>query len=150
MQEGNKKLAVQIVIFLVVFAVAFLGTKYVMSSLTSTESIVEATSMKLNKKCPMMLSRDLRLDSTDAMAVEGKAGLLYICTLINEDVNTENYNSELIAKEIELAAQKDFESNPDMEKARERDATIYYVCKDKNGNSVLGFEINSQKNNPKK
>lgn len=35
MEQGNKKLYTQIVIFVVVFAIAFLGTKYVMSQLKS-------------------------------------------------------------------------------------------------------------------
>lgn len=35
MEKGNKKLYTQIVVFIVVFAAAFLGTKYVMSELKS-------------------------------------------------------------------------------------------------------------------
>ncbi len=35
MEPGNKKLLTQIVLFIVVFAIAFLGTKYVMSQLKS-------------------------------------------------------------------------------------------------------------------
>jgi len=38
MENGNKKLYTQIVIFIVIFAIAFLGTRYVMSELKSTAS----------------------------------------------------------------------------------------------------------------
>ncbi len=150
MEEGKKKIVVQVAIFVVTFAVAFFGTKYVMSGATSTQSVLEKTSKKMNKKCPMMLTSDIRLDYTDAMAVEGKGGMLYVCTLINEDVKDKNFNADLVAKETKLAAQKDFDSNPDLEKIRKRSVTVYYECKDKNGISLLGFEIYGVKNNAKK
>lgn len=35
MEKGNKKLLVQVLIFIVVFAIAFFGTKYVMSQFKS-------------------------------------------------------------------------------------------------------------------
>ncbi|MGL2966650.1 hypothetical protein [Flavobacterium sp. XGLA_31] len=35
MEEGNKKKIVQVILFIVTFAVAFFGTKYVMSRLKS-------------------------------------------------------------------------------------------------------------------
>lgn len=35
MEKGNKKLYVQIAIFVVVFTIAFLGTRYIMSELKS-------------------------------------------------------------------------------------------------------------------
>jgi len=35
MDQGNKKLVNQVVIFIVVFAIAFLGTRYVMKQLKS-------------------------------------------------------------------------------------------------------------------
>lgn len=38
MEKGNKKLYVQIAIFVVVFAMAFLGTRYVMSEFKSKAS----------------------------------------------------------------------------------------------------------------
>jgi DNA-binding transcriptional regulator of glucitol operon len=41
MDQNNKKLLKQVLIFIVVFAIAFLGTKYVMSSFNSKESTVK-------------------------------------------------------------------------------------------------------------
>lgn len=38
MEQGNKKLLGQVVLFIVVFAVAFFGTKYVMSQFKSKAS----------------------------------------------------------------------------------------------------------------
>ncbi|WP_154669979.1 hypothetical protein [Flavobacterium silvisoli] len=45
MEKDNKKIGVQVLIFVVVFAIAFLGTKYVMSQLKSnkTKEIKEST-----------------------------------------------------------------------------------------------------------
>ncbi len=150
MSKDNNKLSIQIIIFIVIFAIAFLGTKYVMSSLTSTENILEEVSKEMNVKCPMMLNPDIRLEYTDVMAVQGKYGLLYVCTLINEDVSDKKFDPELVGKKTKLAAQKDFESNPEMKKARKRDVTIYYVCYDKNKKNLVGFEITGQKNNTNK
>jgi hypothetical protein len=125
----------------VTFAIAFFGTQYVMSSLSSTESILEHASKEINKKCPVMLNSEIRLNSTNVMSVDKKAGLLYVCTLINEDVKDKNFNPEVVERNTKLAAQKDFETNADLEKVREKDVTIYYECKDKNGTSILGFEV---------
>jgi flagellar basal body-associated protein FliL len=145
MEEGKKKIVIQVAIFVVVFAIAFFGTKYVMSGLTSTESILEATSKEMNQKCPMMLTPEIRLDSTDANIMKGKASMLYVCTLINVDLQDKNFNPDVAEKKTKLAAQKDYESNPYMEKARERNVIIYYVCYDKRKTDILGFEITETK-----
>jgi len=150
MQQGNKKLIIQLIIFVVAFAIAFFGTKYVMAKFTSTKSIVEKTSEKLNKKCPLLLAPNIRLDHTDANSVKGQPGLVFVCTLTNEEVKAENFNPSLVEQNTKAVAQKDYDTNPVLEKAKERDVTIYYVCKDKNGVSLLGFEIPGQNNNPKK
>lgn len=39
MEQGNKKLFTQIMIFIVVFAVAFLGTKYIMAQFKAKPSV---------------------------------------------------------------------------------------------------------------
>jgi hypothetical protein len=39
MEKGNKKLMVQVIIFVVVFVVGFLGTKYVMTQFKSNGNV---------------------------------------------------------------------------------------------------------------
>ncbi len=145
MEESSKKNLIQGVIFIVVFVVAFFATKYVISCMISAEDVVKEISEKINKKCPLMLNSELRLDNTDFNPFQGKAGLVYVCTLINEDKNSEKINFLSLDKKTKLAAQKEYNSNPELEYLRDNDLIIYYVCYDKNKASLFGYEITNQK-----
>lgn len=145
MEKGNKKKLVQGVMYIIIFVFVFFATKYMISYRTSTEDVVKEISNKMNKKCPLMLNSDVRLDKVDFISVQERVGLVYVCTLIYEDINTINNNCFLLDKKTKLVAQKDYNSNPEIEYLRENNLIIYYVCYDKNKSNLFGFEITNQK-----
>jgi|JFJP01.1.fsa_nt_gi hypothetical protein len=142
----NKKVIFKTIFFVTVFSIVLFTTKHLISSITSTEEVIKEISSKLNSKCPVMINSEIRLDEIDEFAVQNNFGLLYVCTLINEDKDCKEFNALLLDKKTKFAAQKDYDSNPELEYLRENDLTIYYVCYDKNKHNLLGFEITNQKN----
>ena len=145
MVTTNKKLLFKGILFVVIFSIAFFATKYIISYLISAEEVVKEISSKINSKCPLMINSDIRLDKTDVISVQNNFGLVYVCTLINEDEKNEKFNPTLVDKETKLAAKKDYDLNPELEYLRKEDLIIYYVCYDKNKKNLLGFEVYNSK-----
>lgn len=146
----NKKILFKTIFFVITFSIVFFATKHITSYLTSTEGVLKEVSSKLNSKCPYMINSEIRLDKTNVISFQNNFGLVYVCTLINEDKSYEKSNLLLLDQKTKFVAQKNYDSNPELEYLRENDLTIYYVCYDKNNLNLLGFEINNQKNITKK
>ena len=142
MEEGNKKKTFQLLIFILTFVVAFIGTKYVMSTFNSTKSKLEKASLEINKKCPIMLDKETRLESTNV--IQNKM-ILYNCTLINNTREDLNFDAEIISNKFELKAQRILDTNPDMKEFREQEIILCYNYKDKKGVNLFGFTVTSSK-----
>jgi len=110
MEEGKKKIVTQVVLFIVVFAVAFFGTKYVMSGLKSGNPELEKAVAEMNKDCPKAIDSETRLDSANTF----ENTFQYNYTLINFTKGDPKLDLESIKKGIQASAQENLEVNPTM------------------------------------
>ena len=140
MQEGNKKLVIQVVIFVVVFAIAFLGTKYVMSSFKSADSELKKEASKLNKDCPKLIDAATRLDSASTFDNTFE----YHYSLVNFSKGDPNLDVEGVKQMIRSSAQENFENNPEMKSFREKKVSLKYSYKDKAGKDIFDFTIKAK------
>ncbi len=137
MEEGRKKIVKQVVIFVVTFAVAFFGTKYVMSSFNSGNSELEKAVTEINKECPKLIDNETRLDS--ATSVDNT--FQYNYTLVNFSKGDPTVDIESAKKAIRASAQNNFDTNPAMKNFREKDVSLKYSYKDKTGKDLFDFTI---------
>ena len=137
MQEGNRKLVVQVVIFVVAFAIAFFGTKYVMSSFKSSDSELEKAVVKMNKGCPKVIDAETRLDRASTF----DNTLQYHYSWFNFSEGDPNLEMEEVEKRIRNSAQENFDSNPGMKRLREKNVSLKYSYKDKTGKDLFDFTI---------
>ncbi len=143
MENTKKKTtAVQIIIFVVSFAIAFFVARYFLSKDDNTPNamLVEA-SKEMNQDMPKMLDVETRLDST---SVENTT-LNYHYTLVNfpkdsSEVDFENVKSKMMKK-----AQTNLDTNPVMKEYRENDISLHYIFLDKNKNEVFDYTVKHQK-----
>jgi len=141
MEDGQKKLVSQIVLFIVVFAIAFFGTKYVMSALKSENSELKKAVAELNKDCPKVIDSETRLDSASTFDNTFE----YHFTLINFSKVDPKLNIESVKKEIQYSAQKNYDTNPAMAGFREKDVLLKYSYKDKAGKALFDFTVKTNK-----
>ena len=98
MPENNKKLVNQIVLFVVVFAIAFFGTKYVVASFKAENSKLKKEALELNRRGPQLIDSETRLDSTTAwrLALNNldprsyNTGSFYSSSNVTENSSTHN------------------------------------------------------------
>ncbi len=137
MQEGNKKLVVQVVIFVVAFAIAFFGTRYVMSNFKSADSELKKEALKLNKDCPKLIDKETRLDSANTF----DSTFEYHFSLINFSKGDANLDVDGVKKMIRASAQENFDTNPEMKSFRDKNVSLKYSYKDKTGKDLFDFTI---------
>lgn len=136
-QKNNRIL--QIVLFVVVFAVAFFGTQYLMKPSIGKE--LEKVAAELNQKCPMQVDPDTRLDK--AGYAEPKT-IQYHYTILPADkdslADTAEPKNFLIKQ-----AQDNLDQAPGMKLFREKDVTLQYFYHDKNGKPLFDFAVHPTK-----
>jgi flagellar biosynthesis/type III secretory pathway M-ring protein FliF/YscJ len=137
MEQGKKKIVVQVVIFIVAFALAFFGTKYVMSSFKSSNPELEKAVTEMNKQCPQVIDNETRLDSASTF----DNTFQYNYTLINFAKGDPKLDVETVKKAIRASAQENFDVNPAMKTFREKDVSLKYNYKDKTGKDIFDFTI---------
>ncbi len=92
-------------------------------------------SAEINKKCPMVVDKDTRLDNT--LVLSNKT-IQYNYTLVN--LEKEETDIEVLEKEFIPLLLKDVKTNPGLKIFRDRDVTLSYYYKDKNGDFILNFK----------
>ena len=142
MEAGNKKLAIQVVLFVVVFAMAFLGTKYVVSGFNSADGHLKKTAAEMNKECPKLIDAETRLDSTSA----GDNIFEYHYSLVNFLKGDPNLDVARVKNGIRQSAQENFDANPELKEFREQKVSLKYSYKDKAGKDLFDFTIKSNNN----
>jgi hypothetical protein len=137
MPENNKKLVNQIVLFVVVFAIAFFGTKYVVASFKADNSKLKKVALELNRRGPQLIDSETRLDSTTASGDT----LQYHYTLVNLSTKDTTVNLQEAKEYIKKQAQTNFDTNAQMKELRTMKAKLKYEYKDKNNLPVFNFTI---------
>jgi hypothetical protein len=141
MQENNKKLFNQVLLFIGVFALAFFGTKFVVSSFGGAHNHLKQVALELNKRSPQLVDSETRLDSS---TVSGDT-LVYHYTLVNLTKNDTTVNLAAAKGFITKQAQSNFDSNAQMKDLRAMKVKLKYDYKDKNNQPLFNFTISSKK-----
>lgn len=102
---------------------------------TATEKFLKLTVVEMNKKCPMMVDKVTRLDSTNTQGTT----LNYYYTLLNADKSMGDFSKA----EQPIAAQilSQVKTNPQMKGFRDNDVTLGYNYMDKNGNHLFEIKV---------
>ena len=98
-------------------------------------NFLQEVSTEINKKCPMVVDKDTRLDNT---VVLSNKTIQYNYTLVN--LEKENTDVELLKEQFTPLLLKDVKTNPGLKTFRDRDVTLSYYYKDKNGDFILNFK----------
>lgn len=133
--KNNRILAV--ILFIVVFAIAFFGTKYLFSG-NSDEAELKKIAAEVNKSCPMTINSETRLDNTEVI---GKAKIQYNYTLLKIAEGDTIINFPILKKTLQEQSQQNFDTNPQMEHFRVKDISMKYYYKDMNGKYLFDFTI---------
>ena len=83
----------------------------------------------------MVVDKDTRLDNT---VVLSNKTIQYNYTLVN--LEKENTDVELLKEQFTPLLLKDVKTNPGLKTFRDRDVTLSYYYKDKNGDFILNFK----------
>lgn len=141
MQENNKKLGSQVLLFVVVFAIAFFGTKYAVAAFSGANNKLKKIALELNRRGPQLVDAETRLDSTTAAGDT----LRYHYTLVNRTSKDTAVNLVRAKEYITKQAQTNFDTNAQMSDLRAMKAKLKYEYKDKNGQPLFNFTIAANK-----
>ena len=128
-----QKKIVGIVFFVVAFAMAFrlLGTFMT----PSVEARLEKVVVMLNKKCPMVEDKLIRVDKTSVS--EGRT-LVYHCTAL--EVPKEELDAQWLEETKEMVTSR-VRASEDMQLLLKAGVSLKYVYHAENGRTVGGFRI---------
>lgn len=93
-------------------------------------------SEEINKKCPMIIDKDTKLNNT---VVLSNKTIQYNYTLVN--LEKENTDVEVLEKEFTPLLLKDVKTNPGLKPFRDRGVTLSYYYKDKNGDFIMNYKV---------
>lgn len=97
---------------------------------------LQKVSDDINKKCPMTVNKDTRLDNT--LVLSGNT-IQYNYTLVNFEIGTEDI--KLIEKNFTDMILNDVRTNPGLKIFRDKNITMSYYYKDKNSVFVLNYKV---------
>jgi len=141
MDNTKKNRIFAAVLFIVVFAIAFFGTKYLFSG-NSNQAELKKIATEVNKSCPMVINSETRLDST---SVVDKSVIQYNYSLLKIADGDTIINFPILKKTLKEQSQNNFDTNPQMEYFREKKITLRYHYKDMNGKYLFDFAIDPKK-----
>jgi hypothetical protein len=113
----------------------WLARKYGIKAPSVDRNLLSA-SAEMNKRCPIFIDKDTRLDST--AAGPGKR-LTYHYSLVNftvEQIQIEHFLSVLTPQIM-----NNVRTNPDMKEYRRHKITLVYSYKDKDGKFITNIEV---------
>ena len=138
---AKKKLIFQIILFGVIFLIAFFGTKIVLKAIKSPNQELIETAEKLNKKCPKMIDKATRLDSVTAY----DKTMNYYYSLINIEQSAQTEAMTSIKAFLNKNAQSNLDTTPQMDYYRKNKISLHYFYKNKQGTKLFEFTIKPQK-----
>lgn len=100
------------------------------------DALLKDTSNELNKKLPIMIDKETRLDATIPAP---KRTFIYRYTLVN--ILGKDYNSKLLKSKIRPVALQNYKTNPSMKAFRDLSVNLKYQYFDKKGAFLMDFDI---------
>lgn len=142
MEKKSTKISpLQIVIFVISFAVAYFAVDFFFSKNDSTANAMLVTvSNEMNKTMPKMLDAETRLDST---SVDNET-LNYHYTLVNVSKESAKNFTE-VKERMKVEAQENLDTNAAMKDYRENDISLHYIFTDKEKNPVFNYTVKHDK-----
>lgn len=119
-------------ILIVILIVAVTRFSHALFKRQSYEKLLLDTSVAFNKKCPLMVDSETRLDKTKAGP--GKMFTFYY-TLINHTPDASNTKTWIDRYKPSIL--NNVRNNPGLEILRKNKVTFYYTFNDKNGKPVM-------------
>ena len=104
----------------------------------STQQVLENAATSLNKKLPMMVDSETRLDNVEA-GPDGSKTLIYEYTLPN--ATKDNLDVPVLEKLLRPQVIKNYKTRTEMRSFRDADVHLDYRYKDKNGVLVMDLDI---------
>ena len=143
MEKKSSKISpLQIVVFIVSFAVAYFAVDYFFSRNEATPNEMLVTvSKEMNKTMPKMVDVETRLDST---SVENST-LNYHYTLVNVVKDSTEIDLDEVKNTMKSRAQMNIDTNEAMKDYRENDLSLQYIFVDKEQNKVFDYTVKHQK-----
>ena len=143
MEKKSSKISpLQIVVFIVSFAVAYFAVDYFFSRNEATPNEMLVTvSKEMNKTMPKMVDAETRLDST---SVENST-LNYHYTLVNVIKDSTEIDLDEVKNTMKSRAQMNIDTNEAMKDYRENDISLQYIFVDKEQNKVFDYTVKHQK-----
>ena len=141
MTSQKSKTALKIITItasIIVMALAGIFGKSVVNYIFGTsDEIIESQLLKMsneiNKKCPLMVDPETRLDKTGAY----RKRIYYYYTLVNYDIS--DVDVKYLIYKVKPALLNKIKTNPDMKFLRDHKVTFIYNYRDKSG---INIEIN--------
>ena len=141
-KKSNKISPLQIVVFIVSFAVAYFAVDYFLSRNEVTpNSMLVTVSKEMNKTMPKMVDAETRLDSTSVK----DSTLNYHYTLVNLVKDSTEINLEEVKSTMKSRAQANIDTNVAMKEYRENNISLHYIFTDKEQNPVFDYTVKYDK-----
>lgn len=128
--DKRKKVIIALGVFagIALFAIVY----HFFTTKPTTDRVLQLTALTVNKKCPMMVDEETRLDSVEAI---GNKTLQYHYTLVNYSVK--ELDLEKLKATMQPYILKEIKTKPEMKVFREKGVKLAYFYKDKLSDSVL-------------
>ena len=141
-KKSSKITPIQIVVFVISFAVAYFAVDYFLSKNDSTpNTMLGRVSKEMNQTMPKMMDSETRLDSTSV----ANETLNYHYTLINIVKDSSEVDFNLVKSEMIQKAQDNLDTNAAMKEYRENDISLHYIFTDKEKNPVFDYTVKYDK-----
>lgn len=139
-QKNKRTLLYQVLLFVIFFALAFFGTKFLFKKDIGDQ--LQEVSTEMNKSLPMNVDEETRLDGTIFIAPKT---MQYNYTALSTNADSLSLDREDLINNLQSNTQNLLDTSPAMKLFRENDVTLKYNYKDKNGKPLIHFSINPTK-----
>lgn len=133
--SNNSKKILGVVVGIVTFALVSLGVQQLFFKPSFDKAIREAAS-ELNKKCPIMIDQDTRLDSAQVLP---EKVFQYHYTFVN--LAKSELEVDTVRKYMEPGLIDNVKTNPDLKIYRDNGVTMAYHYQDKDGVFLLKISV---------
>jgi hypothetical protein len=142
MEKNNRKLFIQILIFIIFFVFSFFGTNYFLNPKENKKIEIQMKLDSINKTLPFVFDNFVRADSISLFKNDE---LKYNFTIIEVDETSSRLYVKTLKEEMKNKCQIYYETNDKMKDFRDRKIVINYFYYDKNGKYLFDFVVKSKK-----
>ena len=128
------------IVTIIIIALAGAIAILTIAKLADTSDVnIEAQLIKMtneiNKKCPLMMDSEIRLDNAGAY----RKNIYYYCTFINCSIS--EVDVKYLIYKLKPALLNDIKTKPDMKFLRDHKVNIIYNYRDKSGIHIVSFKF---------